>query len=125
MHAFIKINGREYPAPDRGLGFSVSTTVNAGRNELNIAVGQRVGKDLHKIDNCQWKFMDAQTWASFLQEFERSFYATVEYPDMVHNCWITKTMYPGDRSAEPVELDANGLPKLYRNCKCNLIDTGL
>lgn len=124
MKAIIKVNGREYPAPNRGLGFTVSTTVTAGRNESNIMVGQRVGKDQQKIDNLQWMFMDAETWASFLQEFERSFYATVEYPDMVHNCWQTKVMYPGDRSAEPIELGANGLPTMYKNCKCNLIDTG-
>lgn len=124
MKAIIKVNGREYPAPNRGLGFTTTTTVSAGRNESNVMVGQRVGRDQYKIDNLQWMFMDASTWASFLQEFERSFYATIEYPDMVHNCWQIKIMYPGDRSAEPFDQGSDGLPTVYKNCKCNLIDTG-
>lgn len=124
MKPFIKINGRPYPAPDIGLGFTISTAVNAGANERNVVVGQRIGRDRYKIDNCVWFQMDAQTWASFLQEFERNFYAIVEFPDMVHNSWQTKTMYPGDRSAEPLFIGSDGLPTVYKNCKCNLIDTG-
>lgn len=125
MHPFIRINGREYPAPDRGLGFTVSTTVNSGRNERNTMIGQRVGRDLHKIDNVVWFRLEAQVWASLLQEFERDFCVTVEFPDMVHNCWQSKKMYPGDRSAQPLFIDKNtGLPTMYKNCKCNLIDTG-
>lgn len=125
VHPFIKINGREYPAPDRGLGFLVSTTVNSGRNEKNVMKGQRVGRDIHKIDNVVWYQLNADTWASLLQEFERDLCVTVEFPDMVHNCWQTKIMYPGDRSAQPLLIDERtGLPSIYKNCKCNLIDTG-
>lgn len=125
MHSFIRVNGREYPAPNVGLGFTVTTAVGGGRNETGVLVGQRVGRDNYKIDNCVWHKMDARTWSSFLQEFERNFYSTVEFPDMVHNCWCTKIMYPGDRSAEPLYLDSEtGLPTYFKNCKCNLIDTG-
>lgn len=127
MRGFIKINGNTYPGPDKGLGFTVSTAVNSGRNENNVMVGQRVGRDNYKIDNCQWYMLEASVWASILQEFENNFYSTIEFPDMVHNCWQKKIMYPGDRSAipDPSSIDAQtGLPKFYMSCKCNLIDTG-
>lgn len=125
MHAFIKVNGNVYPAPDVGLGFALSTAVTGGRNENNVFKGQRVGRDNYKIDGCQWTSMDAATWSNLLMEFEKNFYATVEFPDMLRNQWQTKIMYPGDRSATPMEINpVTGLPSTYKNCKCNLIDTG-
>lgn len=125
MKAFIRINGNEYPAPNIGLGFTITTTVDSGRNEQNVVVGQRIGRDQYKIDSCVWQFMTAEIWGKLLQEFEKNFFVTVEFPDMVHNTWQTKVMYPGDRSAEPYSIDEQtGLPTVYRNCKCNLIDTG-
>ena len=124
LQAFIKINGKPYPAPNRGLGFTVSTAVNSARNENNVFQGQRVGRDVHKIDNVVWFQMDAMTWSNLLQEFEKSFVVEVEFPDMVHNCWQKKKMYPGDRSAEPLYVGSDGLPTTYKNCKCNMVDTG-
>lgn len=124
MQAFIKINGKEYPAPNIGLGFTVSTAVSSGFNENNVFQGQRVGRDRYKIDNVVWFRMDAKTWASLLQQFEKTFVVEVEFPDMVHNCWQKKKMYPGDRSAEPLYIGDNGLPTMYKNCKVNLVDTG-
>lgn len=125
-HAFITINGHEYPQPNRGLDFQVSTAVNAARNANNVVIGQKVGRDAQKINALVWNWLDAETWSKILQEFDTGFYVTVTYPDMVYNTWKTVTMYPGDRSATPYWLDSDtGLPSYYTACKVNIIDCGV
>ena len=37
----------------------------------------------------------------------------------------TIRMYPGNRTATPVEFDEAGLPTMYRDCKVNMIDCGV
>ena len=60
-----------------------------------------------------------------LQIFDKNFFVTVTYPDMVNNRWTTRKMYPGDRTATPYHLDPNtGLPADYINCKVNIIACG-
>lgn len=124
----IKINGHPYPAPAHGLGFHISTIVNAARNGNGVVVGQVVGRDQQKLEKLVWPHLDAETWSRILQEFDNQsnrFYVTVTYPDMVHNSWTTRKMYPSDRTAEPLFLDeATGLPRDYINCSVNLIDCG-
>lgn len=122
---FIKINGKSFPSPDRGLNFEVATFVSGGKNANGTMVGQKVGRDQYKINSLQWFYLDAVTWSSILKEF-KNFFVTVEFPDMVNNKWITLLMYPGNRTAEPLELNENtGLPKSYKNCKVNIIDCGV
>ena len=122
--AIITINGREFPAPDIGMKEIVSTNVSQGKNAMGEFVGQKVGRDQYKLDALQWKFLDAVTWSAMLQEFEK-FVVIARIPDMVHNSWITIKMYPGNRTAEPVKVDENDKPVLYRNCKVNIIDCGV
>ena len=135
MAGFITINGKLFPAPDQGLNFVVSTAVSGGKNSMGTMVGQKVGRDQYKIDSLQWKFLDAATWSSILKEFQ-NFFVTVRFPDMVNNDWITLKMYPGDRTATPKEVEpeynADGsanprawLPKVYADCKVNIIDCGV
>lgn len=123
--ATIYVNEKPFPSPKRGLAFLVTTNVNATRNALGEFIGQKVGRDQHKLNNLEWPVLDAATWASMLQEFDSSFVVTVRYPDMVKNQWTTRLMYPGDRSAEPYEVDEEGFPTKYINCKVNLIDCGV
>ena len=124
MAAFIKINGREYPCPRRGLNLMTATIVDTARNANAVVVGQVVGREQQKIDNLEWAYLTAEQWSSLLQEF-RNFYVMVTYPDMVNNTWTTRKMYPGDRTAEPFHLDPETLlPIDYINCKVNLIDCG-
>ena len=59
-----------------------------------------------------------------VKEFEK-FVVVARIPDMVNNNWITIKMYPGNRTAEPIEFDADGLPTLYQNCKVNIVDCGV
>lgn len=123
--SLIKINGKSFPSPDRGLNFEVATFIDGGKNSIGELVGQKVGRDQYKINNLQWFYLDAVTWSNILKEF-KAFFVTVEFPDMVENRWITLRMYPGNRTAEPLELDKNtGLPKSYKNCKVNIIDCGV
>lgn len=122
--AFITINGKEFPAPNRGLGFEIATTVDSARNANNTVVGQRVGRDQQKINNVVWARLKADVWAEMLQEFEK-FELTVRYPDMVHNRWTTRKMYPGNRSATVFKVGKDGLPTEYIECQCNLVDMGV
>ncbi len=124
-NSFIMVNGKSFPSPDRGLNFEVATMVNGGKNASGEFVGQKVGRDQYKINNLQWFLLDAATWSSILKEFNR-FTVTVKFPDMVNNKWTTLLMYPGNRTAEPLELsEATGLPVSYKNCKVNIIDCGV
>ena len=59
-----------------------------------------------------------------LQEFDK-FVVTAKVPDMVHNRMMTIRMYPGNRTATPVEFAPSGLPTLYKDCKVNIIDCGV
>lgn len=122
--AVITINEKEFPAPDIGANLIVATNVSDGKNADGEFVGQKVGRDQYKIDGLQWKFLDAETWSKILQEFS-SFVVTAKIPDMVNNRFLTIRMYPGNRTATPVEFDRNGLPTKYKDCKVNLIDCGV
>ena len=122
--AGITINDREFPAPDIGGNLVVATNVSDGKNALGEFIGQRVGRDQYKFENLQWKFLPAETWATMLQEFDK-FVVTAKVPDMVHNRMMTIRMYPGNRTATPVEFAPSGLPTLYKDCKVNIIDCGV
>lgn len=124
MASFIKINGRDYPCPRRGLEMLVATIVDSARNANAVVVGQVVGREQQKLNNLEWAYLTAEQWSAILKEFS-NFYVTVSYPDMVNNTWTTRKMYPGDRTAEPFHLDpVTKLPIDYINCKVNLIDCG-
>ena len=122
--AIITINGRTFPGPDVGGKLTVATNVSQGKNALGEFVGQKVGRDQYKFDSLQWKQLDAQTWSDMLKEFEK-FVVIARIPDMVNNDWMTLKMYPGNRTAEPIAFDADGLPTLYQNCKVNIVDCGV
>lgn len=122
--AVLTINGREFPSPDIGGNLVVATNVSDGKNAKGEFIGQRVGRDQHKFENLQWKFLDAATWATMLQEFDK-FVVTARIPDMVHNRMMTIRVYPGNRTATPVEFDPDGLPTMYQDCKVNIIDCGV
>lgn len=122
--AVLTINGREFPPPDIGGNLVVATNVDDGNNAIGEFIGQKVGRDKHKFDGLQWKFLDATTWSAMLQEFDK-FVVTARIPDMVHNQMMTIRMYPGNRTATPIAFDSEGLPTLYRDCKVNIIDCGM
>lgn len=125
MQSFITINGAKFPQPRRGLELLSATIVDSARNANGVVVGQKVGRDQQKLNNLFWGYLTAEQWSAMLQIFDKNFFVTVTYPDMVNNRWTTRKMYPGDRTATPYHLDPNtGLPADYINCKVNIIDCG-
>ncbi len=79
-------------SPDIGGNLIVATNVSDGKNAKGEFIGQRVGRDQHKFEGLQWKFLDAATWSAMLQEFDK-FVVTARIPDMVHNRMMTIRMY--------------------------------
>lgn len=124
MSGIIAINGMWVPAPQRGLSLITTTAVDSARNANAQVVGQKIGRDQYKLNALSWPWLQADQWASILQQFS-SFFATVTFPDQVTAGWITLKMYPGDRSGQPYWIDpSTKLPLTYTNCKVNIIDTG-
>lgn len=121
--ATIKINGCPLPSPKRGMDIKVITVVDAGRNVNGEIVGQKIGRDQYKIDGLEWSWLTAEEWSDILN-LMTDFYFPVTFCDPVSCHDITITMYCGDRSAKPYLLDANDNPRIFRECKVNLIDTG-
>ena len=110
---FIIVNGHQYPAPKYYPNFQVTTATNAARNAANKVVGQKIGRDNYKIDSLEWPYLDAETWSTMLQEFDKNFFSSVRFWDMVNNKWRTLTMYCGDRTADVFKIDSSGRPLAY------------
>lgn len=121
--AYIKIGSYELPPPKRGVHITVSTAVDSARNSNGVVVGQRIGRDLYKIDGLEWPWLSASQWSRILREMS-SFKFYVTFQDPVSNRAKTVRMYCGDRNGEPYYVNGSGEPKFYRNCRVNLIDTG-
>lgn len=124
MAAFITINGQEFPAPDNSWELITYTNVTSGRNAQGEFIGDKVGRDQYKVNNLQWSWLDADTWAQMCQAFS-AFVVTAKIWDQVNNDWITLQIYPGDRSASAGLNDSEQRPISYKLCKVNLIDCGV
>lgn len=124
LTSFLNVNGYDFPAPVSGFNYIISTTVNAGRNANNAVVGQRVGRDIYKLNNLEWAGLDADTWKMMLKALE-PFYVPVTFEDYRTGQPITVIMYPSDRNGEPLNVDdLTYQVETYRSCKFNLIDAG-
>ena len=109
LSAFLNVNGYNFPPPIRGFTYTISTTVNGGRNANNAVIGQRVGRDLYKLDSLSWKCIDAKTRRNMLAALEP----------------ITITMYPGDRKGTPYWVDSlTHIVLMDETISFNLIDAG-
>lgn len=124
LSAFLKVNGVNFPCPRVGFNYTLTTTVDAGRNANNAVVGQIVGRELIKLNSMEWACLDASVWQEMIRAIE-PFFVPVTIEDYRTGKPITITMYPGDRSAEPLMVDPiTHKVKKYKNCKFNLIDCG-
>lgn len=121
--AYLEINGYELPPSKRGVSVVVTTVVDASRNANGAVVGQRVGRDLYKIDGLEWSWLTAEQWERILKTLS-NFFVYVTFNDPVTNGRKTIKMYCGDRTGEPYWVDGDGKPTHYRDCKVNLIDCG-
>lgn len=121
---FLYINGVPLPHPKRGISYTVTTTVDSARNAQAQVAGSKVGRDQIKIDNLEWAHLDARIWGRVLRELEK-FKVIIQYYDPVKEKWMSRYMYPGDRTFTPNKVDSRtGAPLDYIDCKCNLIDMG-
>ena len=124
LTSFLNVNGYEFPCPKFGFNYIITTTVNAGRNSNNAVIGQRIGRDLYKLNNLEWTGLDAETWQMMLKALE-PFYVPVTFEDYRTGKPITITMYPGDRTGNPLFVDQiSHMVTQYDSCKFNLIDAG-
>ena len=117
----ISINGVDVPAPDEGFEIQEITNVDAGRNTDGVVVGQKVGRNIWKINNLQWKSLSPKDWKA-LKDALKPFFVKVSFladDNKVH----TVTMYPGDRSSKPCLVSGFSYQR-FRECKFNLIDCG-
>ena len=105
MSSFLNVNGYDLPCPAAGFSWTISTTVNAGRNANNAVIGQRVGRDLYKLENLKWVGLTPEQRKLILTAIE-PFYVPVTFEDMKNpGNPITVTMYPGDRKGVPLFVD--------------------
>ena len=125
LSSFLNVNGYDFPPPRRGFSWTISTTVNAGRNANNAVIGDRVGRDLYKLDNMEWVGLTPKQREMMLKAIE-PFYMPVTFEDMKNPGHpITIIMYPGDRSGSPLFVDKLTHMVLQdETLKFNLIDTG-
>ena len=122
--ATIVINGKSFPTPIRGLTEVVSTNVNNGRNALGEMIGERVGRDIYKLDNVEWRWLTKSQWQELLQAVS-GFKFHMQFPDVVNGGFTTHLCYVGDRTCEPYYINSSGDYTFLRSCKMNFIDCGV
>lgn len=86
-------------------------------------MAQKIGRRQTKLDSLEWKHLTADEWRTILQQVEL-FEGKVTFFDAYSGSMITRRVYWGDSSEEPLWIDESGNVTDYINCKCNLIDMG-
>lgn len=124
MTSFLNINGYDVPCPRYGLEYIIATNVDAGRNLNGAVIGQRVGRDLYKINNLQWTMKDQDAVRRILLAIE-PFFIPVTFEDAKTGLPITVMMYPGDRTIKPYYVDPEThVMEKTETLAFNLIDLG-
>lgn len=124
LTAFLNVNGYDYPCPRYGFQYTISTIVDAGRNVNGAVVGQRIGRDLYKLDQLQWACPEPAQRMMILQSLE-PFYVPVTFEDFRTGQPITIIMYPGDRTGKPLFVDQiTHMVTKDESLAFNLIDAG-
>jgi len=104
MSSFLNVNGYDYPCPRYGFTYTISTAVSAGRNANNAVIGQKVGRDIIKLDNLQWVGLSNAQMHMILQSLE-PFFVPVTFEDYRTGLPTTVMMYPSDRTGKPLFVD--------------------
>ena len=110
------------PTTDSGKGI-ISTMVNSGRNASAVVTAQKIGRDQDKTE-LAWPYMSKADWEEILAFFDENFFFNFTYYSPVAQTKITRKFYVGDRTYQPYDIDANGIPIAYKDCKLNVVDTG-
>lgn len=112
----IKANGNYIPNPSH---------YNPKPNLREDSTENALGDIVRKIISCRWNieqdwdYMSKEDYAiltdlKFMKGFECEFPATT-------GSRIIKTMYVGDLSAQPTDIDSNGVPIGWKEVKANFI----
>lgn len=101
----------------------ISTMVNSSRNALAIVTAQKIGRDQEKTE-LAWSALSKAEWEKLLRFWDANFFFNFTYYSRVDGMKITRKFYIGDRSDRPLDIDVNGNPTGYLDCKANVIDTG-
>lgn len=102
---------------------SIATMVDQARTADGIVRGSVIART-NKIE-LKWAVLTPESWANICRFFDKHFYFDARYWDMSANTFQTKTMYVGDRSAQPFMIDSvSGKPLYYLNCEANIIGVG-
>ena len=102
---------------------TIATMVDQARTADGIVRGAVIAR-ANKIE-LKWAVLTPETWSQICSFFDKHFYFDAYYMDMATNTFQTKTMYVGDRSAQPFMIDdVSGKPKYYLNCEANIIGVG-
>lgn len=124
LSSFLNVNGYDYPCPRYGFQYIISTMVDGGRNVNGAVIGQRIGRDVYKLDQLRWVGLDLDTQRMILQSLE-PFYVPVTFEDYRTGLPITIMMYPGDRTGKPLFTDKiTNLVTKNESLAFNLIDCG-
>ena len=110
------------PTTASGKG-TIATMVNSGRNASAVVTAQKIGRDQDKTE-LAWPYMNKEDWEEILAFFDDNFCFNFTYDSPVAGTKITRKFYVGDRTYQPYDIDANGNPIAYKECKLNVIDTG-
>lgn len=124
----FRINGHAYKCPSN-LSHIISTMVDSGRNTNGEVVGQKIGRDQHKLNNLTWNILAVDEWATILSEFDEKFFSEISFFNPQTAAFETRTMYCSDRSCDYPKGkqwydESTNAPKVWFNCKVNLIDCG-
>lgn len=102
---------------------TIATMVDQARTADGIVRGSVIAK-ANKVE-LKWAVLSPEVWSDICTFFDKHFYFNATYYDMQTNSMQTKTMYVGDRSAQPFKMDSvTGKPLYYLNCEANIIGVG-
>lgn len=112
------------PNPDNPSATNlIATLVNSARNANAIVTAQKIGRDQEKTE-MSWNYLEKEEWEELLRFWDQNFFFEFTYYSRVDGRKITRKFYIGDRTDQPFQVDENGIPTAYRDCKANVIDTG-
>ena len=105
--------------------YTISPTVDGGRNENNDFIGSVVGEDKLKIE-LNFAMMSPEEFQTLLNMFDRkrggSFVNTFRIFDPRVNDFVNMKMYVGDRTGRPLMVDRNSFrPTAWVDVSANLI----
>lgn len=103
--------------------FLIQTAVNAARNANATFVGEKVGRDNHKLNNLEWTGISGDAAAYILQLFE-DFTCYATFIDIRYNRPTTIKMYRGDVTEVPLSFKSDGTINIVEKLAVNIIDCG-